>query len=76
MYVNLAADKAGFVRQDFDSSRCCRIAAKEHPITRACPIKAQSGWYLRRQARKKSLVLALFYCYSHWDNEIIGIFFS
>jgi len=25
--------------------------------------------------QKKSLVLVLFYCYSHWDNEIIGIFF-
>lgn len=31
MCVNLAADKAGHVRQDFQSSRCCWITAKEDP---------------------------------------------
>lgn len=75
MWASLAADKAGRGWQDFHCGRCCRIAAKGDPITMACPLKAQPGWYLQRQARKKSLVLVLFYCYSHWDNEIIGIFF-
>lgn len=75
MCGRLAADQAGIVRPDFHGRRCCQITAKEDPITMACPLNAQPGWYLQRQARKKSLVLVLFYCYSHWDNEIIGIFF-
>lgn len=57
-----------------DSARSL-ITARGDPITKACPIKAQPAWDRWRQARKKSLVLVLFYCYSHWDNEIIGIFF-
>lgn len=73
--VSVAADKAGPVRHDSQSTRCFGVAAKKDPITKTCPIKAQPGWAQWRQVQKKSLVLVLFYCYSHWDNEIIGIFF-
>ena len=75
MCISVAADKAGPVRHDSQSTRCFGVAAKKDPITKTCPIKAQPGWAQRRQVREKSLVLVLFYCYSHWDNEIIEIFF-
>lgn len=75
MCVKAATHKAGHVRRDFESSRCCWFTARGAPITEACPIKAQRGRHPCKRVQEKSLVLVLFYCYSHWDNEIIGIFF-
>ena len=37
--------------------------------------KTLPEWSRRARVLKEPLVLVYFYCYSHWDNEIIGIFF-
>lgn len=50
---------------DFES--CCKQGSAEP--------RAGATSAARAGALTEPSVLAYFYCYSHWDNEIIGIFF-
>lgn len=72
--MNLAANGSRLAHRCVQSSKCFGVAAEgTFSLSSSCKCPAclvsMEAWV------EEVISLGAFYCYSHWDNEIIRIFF-